>query len=201
MKPFSRLLVTVAGLLIVTNAAMASTMTFATFADPSGSAANPLFRMDDQYSKISGEYLGTGLTLQIPFTGEEFQDVTFVMDEISADLYGFTDPGQIDFFDGGDLLLTITFQSARLTEFGFGARNKSTDPDNVDIIYTGFSPSFNLTDEAFAFSFSNFDEVTTPGWITTTASFTSSAIPEPATAVFLGLGCLPMLRRRRTVVG
>jgi hypothetical protein len=199
MKRCTHLLAVAAVLLLLANTASASTMTFATFADPSGDSANPLFQMTEDLDLVSGGYSGLGLTLQIPFTGEVFNDVTFDMPAVAADpLSGWTlAPGVVQFFDGQDVLLTITFQSARLTEFSFGARNTVANPNNVDIVYSGFTPDFELTNESFAFSFTNFDETTTPGWITTTASFTSAAIPEPATVVFLVLGCLAMIRLRR----
>jgi len=51
-----------------------------------------------------------------------------------------------------------------------------------------------LVDEAFAFSFAN--RTVTPEGVTWTAAFTSSAIPEPSTAVLLGVGLVILLRRR-----
>jgi hypothetical protein len=197
MKRHAHLLAVAAGLLCLANAAPASTLTFATFADPSGNSANPLFWMTQD--QVSAEYSGQGLTLQIPFistTPTSFVDVTFKMDEIAV-VNGVTGPGSIEFLDADGLwLLTITFQKATLSEFAFGARNKPADPENVDIIYRGFPSGFDLTEESFAFSFTNFVDYPS-GLTTTTASFTSAAIPEPATLAFLGLGCLAMIRLRR----
>ncbi|MBI5864061.1 MAG: PEP-CTERM sorting domain-containing protein, partial [Planctomycetes bacterium] len=53
-----------------------------------------------------------------------------------------------------------------------------------------------LSQEAFAFSFAN--PVGTPENYTATASFTSSAIPEPASIALLAIGGLLALRRRAT---
>lgn len=198
MRRHAFALAAAAGLLVLVNTSAATTLTFATFADPSGTASNPLFTMTEALDSVSASYSGTGLTLQVPFTGDVFTDVTFNMPQVAVDaVTGLTlAPGSIEFYQGANLIMTINYRSARLTEFGFGARNRATDPDNVEIVYSGFPPSFELTEESFAFSFANY---ATPaqGWVTTTASFTSSAIPEPATLVVLGIGFVAMLRRRR----
>jgi len=170
------------------------TQTFATFADPSGNAASPLFSMTSDLSYIEGSWTETGLTLQVPFTGETFTDVTFQMPGVSVDAFGHSAAGYIEFFDNASApLMRIDFGVGTLSEFAFGARDTLANPGNVTITYPyGSQPV--LSSESFAFSFTNFlDDV---GDISVTAAFTSSAIPEPASLALLALGCLALLRRR-----
>lgn len=175
--------------LALTAAASAGTMTFATFADPAANSASPSFQMADDYSSLSAAWSGPGLTLEVPFAGQVYTDVRFLLTGSDP-----AQPGYVDFWNNTGPIMQVAFASATLSEFGFGARDTTAAPGRVEITYYPWG-SFNPTNESFAFSFSNFVD-DGQGRITATAAFTSSAIPEPATLAFLAMGCLPLIRRR-----
>jgi len=177
-------------------AANASAATIATFADPSPDGGTPLFAYDGQ--SLTGGWALTGLNLLTPGLAAvpDIANATFTMTPLSVQsangglvqLSG----GQIDFFDGNSLVLSISFNGATLNvPFGFG----SSDFSGSNVTFSG--PNVPpLTQEAFAFSFAN-----PQGDIndfTVTSSFTSSAVPEPASLLAMGGGLLMgALRRRR----
>jgi hypothetical protein len=102
-------------------------------------------------------------------------------------------PGYIRFFDANDTtVLRIDFDSALLTGSGFTAGyGAGTQADmSGPIVEPGWE------DEHFSFAFSNFNVIDNDTF-TMSSSFTSSAVPEPATIVALGLGAAALLRRRR----
>jgi hypothetical protein len=92
-----------------------------------------------------------------------------------------------------DLVFRITFQSASLApDIGFGASDLALQ--NV-VFYDPAQPTQPFGQDRFAFSFANDAQV---GDLSTwTASFTSSAIPEPASMVLLVAGGLLISLRRR----
>lgn len=200
-RPLIAFLIALSGAL-----AQASTVTIATFADPSRDSGNPLFTVDIVANYITGSWddTETGLSLEIPYSGNTFPDAFFTMTSVSytgAIAGGQTGGGTIKFFADGQSMSTtpliqIDFDSAHVTPTGFGAIDQFYADD---VTITGSEIVGFLTDEAFSFSFAN--QLPLGGdWDnghTATASFTSSAVPEPATIALLGLGALSLLRRKR----
>ncbi len=179
--------------------------TIATFADPASDGTTPLFDLDNTATPnpiLSGGWDGTDpnlpmLTLQVPWTGMTYQDASFTMTDLEVTGEGELGPGQINFFAAGDPntpVLSITFETARIFgNFGFGGAGFNGD-DMVVFSGPGIPPADELMEEQFSFSFAN--TVATQTGYTYTASFTSSAIPEPSALVLLGAGPLILLRRR-----
>ena len=185
-----------------------ASMTMVTFADPSLSSSNPLFTIDFLGNSLTGGWddAKTGLTLEIPYNTNTFQNVWFDMTPVSIDSYGNVGSGTIRFFQDGTLtdpLVVIVFTSGSVSRFGFGA-DELFVADSVTI--AGSEIINVLSDEQFAFSFANKKKLSGPaglaGGFTATAAFTSSAVveelivPEPATVALLGLGTLSLFRRK-----
>ncbi len=201
---------------LVCGLAQATTVTVATFADPATNYTTPLFTVDLDNGIITGEWPDEpGLDLIIfGDSNNPFEDAFFKMTDPTGTtgvkyaggiMGGETGGGIIKFFENGQdtsttPLIQITFDSGHVTPFGFGATNLSffgDNGDNVTIIDSEIAGS--LAEEAsFSFSFANHAPLS-GGWskgYTATASFTSSAVPEPATIALLGLGALSLLRRK-----
>jgi len=185
----ARILLAVGMLAIVT---AASANTVATFADPAPDGATPLFTLAG--ASFTGGWSGTGLTLEVPFTGQSWNDATFTLTPLTLIGPGQLSAGTLEFFksvpDGGGQILKIDFDFAGLALFGFGA----SDVFGQAVTISGPGLPIGLTDETFAFSFAN--PVPTSNGYTFTAAFTSSAIPEPTGLALLGLGVCGLLRRR-----
>jgi hypothetical protein len=176
-----------------------ATFTVATFADPSGDSNNPLFTVDFSGGTLNGEWADgkTGLTLQIPYSGHNISNAWFKMTEVGiTDSYGDTGSGEIDFYAHGTTtnpLLTVSFENGYVDYYNFGA--DEFFGENVTI--SGSEITGMLSEEEFSFTFANKKPLPGSGnGFTATASFTSSAAPEPATICLLGLGALVFPRRR-----
>jgi hypothetical protein len=192
----------IAGLAVSASSTQAQTTTVAAFFDPTFTSATPMFFRSGP--SFTGGWNGTGLTLFTPGLPAvpDFNNVTFQMTPLA--IVGGVYPqetlsgGTIVFFDQGNApLMTMTFDAAHLSPFGFGAADFFFD--NVTFsgpILTGIGAV--TADEQFGFSFANVSG--TPSNFTATASFTSSArviIPAPASGALLGLAGLVAGRRRR----
>jgi hypothetical protein len=186
--------------------AQGSTVTVATFADPAANWSTPLFIVDLENDVIKGGWLDSQTGLDLVIFGNSFKNAFFKMDPVSYTgglTGGETGNGIIQFFaDGQDPgttpLVQIVFNKAYLTPSGFGV----TAPFFVaDVAITGSEIGGSLTDESFMFGFTNHRPLA-GDWnngYTATASFTSSAVPEPATLVLLGTaGIWSFTRKRRS---
>ncbi|MFQ3586878.1 MAG: PEP-CTERM sorting domain-containing protein [Fimbriimonadaceae bacterium] len=187
-------------------AASAATPSFATFADPSHTAATPLFTFDKGLNQLSGSWTLPGLTLHQPLFSTTASDVRFTMAPVSLTSgtvnLGTLGPGSFTFeeFDGSNWVqvLRVAFTSATLTQFQFAAGAG----DGVEFFDSLDNPLSGWTDKSFAFSLTNRRDFVDSGrdLRTYTASFgsTASPVPEPAAAGVLGVGALALMRRRRS---
>jgi hypothetical protein len=192
--------------------AQAVPVTIATFADPAVDGSTPLFTVDLDNDVITGGWLDLQTGLDLVIFGDSdnpFEDAFFTMTDVNyfgGISGGITGGGTIKFFaDGQDTgttpLLQIDFDTAQVSPFGFGA---------MDMFYfngvtiTGSEITVSLTDESFAFGLGNLSPLG-GNWnngYTATAAFTSSAVPEPATLVLLGMaGLLVFTRKKRSLGG
>lgn len=182
-----------------------ATVTIATFADPSGNSANPVFKVDFQNSLITGGWgdAKTGLTLQIPYSGHSFTDAWFSITDVAiTSAFGDTSGGTINFYANNtstNPLLVINFASGYVDSHTLGA-DSMFDVYNVTITGSEIT-GIPLSENEFAFSFANLARLSGhTDWadgFTATAAFTSSAVPEPVTICLLGLGALVLPRNRR----
>ncbi len=181
-------------------AAMAdNSVTFATFADPSGNAHNPVFVHDRGAKTLSGAWGNAGLTLIAPgavgaptVTNARFGTTTLALTEVIPGLYA-TGPGSISFTDSSNNpLFNINFSSATFVE-GLGAGASTFRGQNITVSGPLVPPGTTMTQFNFALA----NQAIVGNTTTYTASFTSSAVPEPASMIALGAGLLALARRRR----
>jgi hypothetical protein len=184
-----------------------SSITVATFADPAMNSATPLFTVDftaGAYGTISGGWFSTNLNLEV-LSLATYYDAEFRMTNLNLTIE--TDPMLGTKTDGGtiyflsatdDHLLQIEFDSAWFTTWGIGSGEAVLLGNDVTITGQALG-GLVLSEESFAFSFTNHAPLrgSFENGFTATASFTSSAIPEPATILFLGVGVLLAGRRNR----
>jgi hypothetical protein len=179
-----------------------ASFTVATFADPSNSSINPLFTVDFTALTLNGGWSDAkpGLTLQFPFNGHNYSNAWFNVSQVSlaptipGTLYS-AGSGVINFYKDGTStspLLIINFNSGNVSLSDFGA----TDFIATNVTITGSEIIGTLSQEQFAFSFVNTASLPTHSGFTATASFTSSAVPEPATIALLCFGVLGMVNRK-----
>lgn len=178
--------------------ATSQAFTVATFADPAVNGSTPLFTFDSGANTLDGGWTATGLTLLTPgwaapdVTDAQFTMSTLALTPVVAGVYT-TNGGTINFTDAlSNAVMTITFGSGTFVANN-GVGGSDFSGNNVTFSGPGIS---GWSGETFNFSFANPEF---NGNIATyTASFTSSAVPEPATMVALASGVgLLMARRRR----
>lgn len=173
------------------SAALAQSVTVASFSDPATSSATPMFVLAG--TSFTGGWEDGNLDLVAPLAGTTYDEVHMTMTPLTWDgMFGLSG-GTIWFSQGESLVLQIDFTSATLVQpFVFGASEFVAE----DVTFSG--PATNglpLTSEQFAFSFAN--PMLTGNGATWTASFTSSAtiVPEPASLVLLVMGAVASLKR------
>lgn len=175
--------------------------TVATFADPASGPSTPLFTLTG--NTLTGGWSGLGLTLQTPGTpAPDYTNVTFTMTPLMViplfNGFAATTGGAINFFDGMNPILQITFAGGFLTSpTGLGA----TDFNSQMVAFSGPALGGLIpSNESFAFSFANPVALPQGGGYTATSAFTSSAdldVPGPASLAGLGMGMIFAARRRR----
>ncbi|MBX3096846.1 MAG: PEP-CTERM sorting domain-containing protein [Fimbriimonadaceae bacterium] len=186
----------------LSGAAMAQSITMATFADPSNNSANPLFLVDTNANLMFGGWSGLGLTLETPgfIGGGSSNDVTFqfaptnLVPVIPGAIYT-TGPMLVTFLDSANnpLFNATSTSGVLVIDGGVGASDLRLE----NVTLSGPNVPVGLTQEMFNFSFANGADLQA-GVRTYTASFTSSAVvPEPASMVALGAGLVALASRRR----
>lgn len=185
---------------MVAVSATSQAFTVATFADPSVSGSTPLFTFDSTANTLDGGWSLLGLMLETPgWAGADVADAKFSMTTVAltplvANVYT-TNGGTINFTDqANNAVMQITFGSGVfVANNGFGGSDFSGNIVSI----TGPGIPGGWSQETFNFSFAN--PVINGNMSTYTASFTSSAVPEPATMLALasGVGMLAARRRRK----
>lgn len=200
-----RFVAVVAGLGASIAIASAQSFTVATFADPSGSSANPVFTFTPtgggqptgNTGVLSGGWTSTGLNLQTPgIPAPDFVNAKFVLTNSQGGGLSITNgvagAGQIVFTTSANAaIMTVSFQSASYSPFGLGGATLLGN----GVTFSGPQVPSGLTNGSFAFSFAN--QTVGSNLLTMTSSFTSSAAPEPGTIAALGIGAAALIRRRR----
>ncbi|MGA2915753.1 MAG: PEP-CTERM sorting domain-containing protein [Sedimentisphaerales bacterium] len=203
-------LLTILSVAFATSDAKAS-YTVATFFDPSNSSSNPLFNVNFTTLKLTGGWddSKTGLTLQVPCTDHNYPNAWFNLTSPTGAPYigitntytlpwgtvGQTGPGVVKFYKDGtstNPLIVVGFDGGVVSMSNFGASELTANTVTI----TGSEISGTLTQEEFSFSFANTVSLPNNGGFTATASFTSSAVPEPATIGLLCLGALKLVTRK-----
>jgi hypothetical protein len=180
-------------LAVLVSASPAWAATVATFSDPAVDGSTPLFAAGG--GTLSGGWTGAGLNLDVPIAGMSFADAVFDMAPITVNPDDTVGAGSISFYEDAAmtmLILQIDFDGGVLIEpLEFGASFVATN----DVTFSGPVITTALANEQFTFSFAN--PVVGQNSTTYTASFTSSAVPEPGTLVLAFAGALCLMRRKR----
>ena len=139
----------------------------ATFADPTVVDSTPLFTLSD--TELTGGWNAGGLKLIVALTGEEFEDATFTMTDLTV-TGGALSGGTISFYEsaaeGGALILQIDFDGGLLDD-GHGFIGDQTTTFSGPVI------TQDMTNAYFSFVFAN--SVEAGNTTTYTAAFNSSA--------------------------
>lgn len=184
--------------LALTGTSVVNADTIATFADPSPDGSQPLFAFSSSGAAgtLSGSWTSTGMLLQTPgLAAPDFPNARFVMAPVAATggpVLWTLGSGRIRLQNSSGVdQMFIDFNGGTLTTpVGFGG----SDFVGLNVTFSGPIITSPLSQEAFAFSFAN--PVGTPENYTVTASFTSSAIPEPASVLLVVIGGMVAVRRR-----
>lgn len=183
-----------------------ASFTVGTFDDPALDGSTPLFALDLVNDQITGGWddSKTGLMLILPFVPATYADAYFTMAPVAYTgglSGGTTGSGTIKFFaDGttGTPVFQIDFDQAHINVSNLSGNDiEGFSADGVT--FSGSAIPAGLNSESFSFSFSNQTPIDDQGGIigfTATASFTSSAVPEPATLIVLALGSLFLVRKK-----
>lgn len=196
----------------------AESFTVARFHNPSQGSNTPLFTVNWSDMTVSGSWNSPGLTLVFgdQFGGDSFENVRLEMTDLAliytqsgyGPKFGMTDSGQINFYQQGTItnpLMTIDFDGAYISRYVL-AEQENID-NNVwaqNVTFSGSQFESPLTNQQFSFAFANVTAL--PGGtmdskgFTATASFDSSAVPEPATIALLGLGAIVLIKKRNNKV-
>lgn len=189
-----------------------ASFTVATFADPSNNSSNPLFNVDFTTNTISGGWddSKTGLTLQFSYNGHTYSDAWFKLMSVSGaptlsitskttlpwGTVGTVGPGSVLFYKNNtstNPLFVVGFDGGVVSMSNFGANMLTANT----VTFSGSEITGSLSQQEFSFSFANVVPLAQDNGFTSTASFTSSAVPEPATIGLLCLGVLKLVIRKR----
>jgi hypothetical protein len=211
MKTRILTLLTFVSLIFFATSAFATSLTVATFQDPSGSASNALFTFTQGSgttanpvgSIVSGGWSTMGSNLLFAPTNTTFNNTTFSFGPFTVTSANFNGlnfgPGSFTFGQGSTSLLTYNFDQASLTNTNVGSTNLNAQIVSI----TGLGPLAGYTfssPQSFAFGLTNgvggiscvlAGSCASSTW---TAAFTSSAtvnqVPGPSTLLLLGTGLI-----------
>lgn len=194
-------LLMMATMVAVASASMANSRTIATFLDPADSGATSLFVFNTTTNILTGSFTGTGLTVRTPglngggeVTNAKFQTSPIQLVPVAGTNLYAGGTGTVRFYtsDINNPFLLVNFTGATL----FDPLNFGASEFNGSIVnFSGPNVPGGLSNEQFSFALANRHVVGDE--IRYTASFTSSAVPEPATMTALALGAAAILRRRK----
>jgi hypothetical protein len=143
---------------------------------------------------ITGGWGGTALNLTVDGVAYLNTTLSFeLMTYTGSFSNGILDPGEFDFIWGGNLLFKVAFDHARVNIGGLAGDNIFSN-NGVEFSGPAVASFGTLTNESFSFSFAN--QAPIEDGFTSSAAFTSSAIPEPATIFVLALGSVFVVVRR-----
>lgn len=180
---------------------VAGSHTLATFTDPALESTTPLFVVNVTEGTLTGGWDLPGMDLTFPGSGT-FADVIFTVTPTSYSgtiEAGETGSGGFAFFEAGaDVgsdtpLLEMSFDKALVSPGSIYA----TTLNAIDVDVSGSAVPSGLEDVSFAFGLANQTALSDDEGFTATASFTSSAIPEPSLLLMLLAGIPVICHPRR----